>query len=106
AAQALGKTIPEVGTTTFRPNYTPVSFGAVAGLELGEAFEPVRTTAMHEWHVRNGALFEDVGQWKRPWYYPRSGEDLHAAVAREVRAARNGVAILDASTLGKIDMQG
>ena len=106
AAQALGKTIPQVGTTTFRPNYTPVTFGAVVGLELGEAFDPVRTTAMHDWHVKQGALFEDVGQWKRPWYYPRNGEDLHAAVKREVLSARNGVGTLDASTLGKIDIQG
>lgn len=106
AAQALGKTIPQVGTTTFRPNYTPVTFGAVAGLELGDAFDPIRTTAMHEWHVKQGALFEDVGQWKRPWYYPRNGEDLHAAVKREVLAVRNGVGTLDGSTLGKIDIQG
>lgn len=106
AAQALGKTIPEVGTTTFRPNYTPVTFGTVAGLELGDAFDPIRTTAMHDWHVKQGALFEDVGQWKRPWYYPKNGEDLHAAVKREVLAVRNGVGTLDGSTLGKIDIQG
>ncbi|HEX7385161.1 MAG TPA: sarcosine oxidase subunit alpha family protein, partial [Burkholderiaceae bacterium] len=106
AAKALGKPIAQVGTTTFRPNYTPVTFGAVAGLELGEAFDPVRTTAMHDWHVRHGAAFEDVGQWKRPWYYARPGEDLHAAVKREVLAVRNGVGMLDASTLGKIDLQG
>ena len=106
AAQALGKTIPQVGTTTFRPNYTPVTFGAVAGLELGDAFDPIRTTAMHDWHVKQGALFEDVGQWKRPWYYPKNGEDLHAAVKREVLAVRNGVGTLDGSTLGKIDIQG
>lgn len=106
AAQALGKSIPQVGTTTFRPNYTPVTFGAVAGLELGDAFEPVRTTSIHAWHVRHGALFEDVGQWKRPWYYPKPGEDLHAAVKREVLAVRQSVGTLDASTLGKIDIQG
>jgi len=105
-AQARGLPIPAVGTTTFRPNYTPVTFGAVAGLELGEAFDPVRTTPMHDWHVRQGARFEDVGQWKRPWYYPKPGEDLHAAVAREVLAVRHGVGTLDASTLGKIDIQG
>ena len=105
-AQALGKTVPQVGTTTFRPNYTPVTFGAIAGLELGDAFDPIRTTAMHEWHVKQGALFEDVGQWKRPWYYPRNGEDLHAAVHRETLAVRNGVGTLDGSTLGKIDIQG
>jgi len=106
AAQALGKSIPQVGTTTFRPNYTPVTFGAVAGLELGDAFEPVRVTAMHPWHVRQGALFEDVGQWKRAWYFPKPGEDLHAAVKREVLAVRESVGTLDASTLGKIDIQG
>jgi len=105
-AQALGKPIPQVGTTTFRPNYTPVTFGAVAGLELGDAFDPIRTTAMHEWHVQRGALFEDVGQWKRPWYYPKNGEDLHASVRREVLAVRHSVGTLDASTLGKIDIQG
>ncbi|SAL78728.1 sarcosine oxidase subunit alpha [Caballeronia peredens] len=105
-AQALGKTIPETGTTTFRPNYTPVTFGTFAGRELGEFLDPVRKTAIHEWHVENGAMFEDVGNWKRPWYYPKAGEDMHAAVARESLAVRESVGILDASTLGKIDIQG
>ncbi|MGF6788671.1 sarcosine oxidase subunit alpha family protein [Paraburkholderia sp. 35.1] len=105
-AQALGKTIPETGTTTFRPNYTPVTFGTFAGRELGELLDPVRKTAVHEWHVEHGAAFEDVGNWKRPWYYPKTGEDLHAAVAREALAVRTSVGILDASTLGKIDIQG
>ncbi|VXC89345.1 Sarcosine oxidase subunit alpha [Burkholderia sp. 8Y] len=105
-AQALGKTIPETGTTTFRPNYTPVTFGTFAGRELGEFLDPVRKTAIHEWHVQNGAMFEDVGNWKRPWYYPKAGEDMHAAVARESLAVRRSVGILDASTLGKIDIQG
>jgi sarcosine oxidase subunit alpha len=105
-AQALGKTIPETGTTTFRPNYTPVTFGTFAGRELGEFLDPVRKTAVHEWHVENGAAFEDVGNWKRPWYYPKAGEDMHAAVARESLAVRRSVGILDASTLGKIDIQG
>jgi sarcosine oxidase subunit alpha len=80
-AQALGKTIPETGTTTFRPNYTPVTFGTFAGRELGEFLDPVRKTAVHEWHVENGAAFEDVGNWKRPWYFAKPGEDMHAAVA-------------------------
>ncbi len=66
----------------------------------------MRKTALHEWHEQHGALFENVGQWKRPWYFPRPGEDLHAAVARECLATRNGVGIMDASTLGKIDIQG
>src|SRR5579863_5610487 len=105
-AQALGKTIPETGTTTFRPNYTPVSFGAFAGREVGDFLDPIRKTCIHEWHAEHGAMFEDVGNWKRPWYYPKNGEDLHAAVARECLAVRNGVGILDASTLGKIDIQG
>ncbi|MDR5824255.1 sarcosine oxidase subunit alpha family protein [Caballeronia sp. LZ043] len=105
-AQALNKTIPETGTTTFRPNYTPVTFGTFAGRELGEFLDPVRKTAIHEWHVENGAMFEDVGNWKRPWYYPKAGEDMHAAVARESLATRESVGILDASTLGKIDIQG
>jgi sarcosine oxidase subunit alpha len=105
-AQALNKTIPETGTTTFRPNYTPVTFGTFAGRELGEFLDPVRKTAVHEWHVEKGAAFEDVGNWKRPWYYPKNGEDLHAAIARESLAVRTSVGILDASTLGKIDIQG
>jgi sarcosine oxidase subunit alpha len=105
-ARALGQDIAATGTTTFRPNYTPVTIGAIAGPELGELFEPVRTTPLHEWHVAQGALFENVGQWKRPWYFPRAGEDLHAAVNRECLAARNAVAIMDASTLGKIDIKG
>lgn len=105
-AEALGSDIPSTGTTTFRPNYTPVSFGAIAGRDLGERFEPIRETALHQWHVQHGAVFENVGQWKRPWYYPRAGETMHEAVNRECLAARNGVAIMDASTLGKIDIQG
>jgi len=106
-AKTLGKSPGEVGTTTFRPNYTPVTFGAVAGRTLGEQlFDPIRKTAIHAWHVRRGASFENVGQWKRPWFYPREGEDMHAAVNRECLAARNGVGVLDASTLGKIDIRG
>lgn len=106
AARSLGISIPQMGTTMFRPNYTPVTFGAVAGRHCGALFEPKRYTAMHRWHLEQGAEFEDVGQWKRPWYFPKKGEDLHAAVARECLAVRNSVGILDASTLGKIDIQG
>ncbi|CAD5110062.1 sarcosine oxidase subunit alpha [Zestomonas carbonaria] len=106
AACSLGISIPQMGTTMFRPNYTPVTFGAVAGRHCGPLFEPKRYTAMHRWHLESGAEFEDVGQWKRPWYFPKAGEDLHAAVARECLAVRNAVGILDASTLGKIDIQG
>jgi sarcosine oxidase subunit alpha len=106
AARCLGVSIPQMGTTMFRPNYTPVSFGAIAGRNAGALFEPKRYTALQAWHVRQGAQFEDVGQWKRPWYFPKAGEDLHAAVARECRAVRESVGLLDASTLGKIDIQG
>ena len=106
AAEALGKSIPEVGTTTYRPAYTPVTFGTLAGAHVGETFEPRRYTAMHASHTTRGAEFENVGQWLRPWYFPKSGEDLHAAVNRECLAARHGVAIMDASTLGKIDIRG
>ncbi len=105
-AQALGDDIASTGTTTFRPNYTPVTLGAIAGADLGELFDPVRKTALHAWHEEHGALFENVGQWKRPWYFPKPGEDLRAAVARECLATRNSVGIMDASTLGKIDIQG
>ncbi|MFF4515079.1 sarcosine oxidase subunit alpha family protein [Streptomyces mirabilis] len=105
-AELLGVDISALGTTTFRPPYTPVSFAALAGRDRGALSDPVRTTAIHEWHVAHGALFENVGQWKRPWYYPHDGEDMAAAVLRECAAARDGVAFMDASTLGKIDVQG
>lgn len=105
-AECLGKSIPEVGTTTFRPAYTPVTFGTCAGEGVGDLFDPVRKTAIHEWHDGTGAPFEVVGQWLRPWYFPQGTEDLHAAVARECLATRNSVGIMDASTLGKIDVQG
>ncbi len=101
-----GVDIPAVGTTTFRPPYTPVTFGAFAGRDIGDLYDPVRMTPMHPWHVRAGARFEDVGQWKRPWYFPRPGETMREAVDRECLATRNAVGILDASTLGKIDLQG
>ena len=106
AAAAQKKSIPEVGTTMFRPNYTPISFGAMAGRDCGTLFDPERYTAMQPWHVENGAMFEDVGQWKRPWYFPKSGETMAQAVNRECVATRGSVGILDASTLGKIDIQG
>ncbi|MGJ5832554.1 sarcosine oxidase subunit delta family protein [Streptomyces ossamyceticus] len=105
-AELLGVDVSALGTTTFRPPYTPVSFAALAGRDRGALHDPVRTTALHEWHVAHGALFENVGQWKRPWFYPHDGEDMETAVLRECRAAREGVAFMDASTLGKIDVQG
>lgn len=105
-ARRLGQTIPETGTTVFRPNYTPVPFGAIAGPHRRELFDPKRYTALHSWHEQRGATFEDVGLWKRPWYYPIGNESMHDAVSRECLAVRNKVGILDASTLGKIDIQG
>uniref|UniRef100_UPI001F0561E2 glycine cleavage T C-terminal barrel domain-containing protein n=1 Tax=Nonomuraea lactucae TaxID=2249762 RepID=UPI001F0561E2 len=105
-AEALGVPVAELGVTTFRAPYLPVSFAALAGRDRGALHDPVRVTALHEWHVANGALFENVGQWKRPWYFPRPGEDIETAVLRECRAAREGVAAMDASTLGKIDVIG
>ncbi len=105
-AERLRRPLPEVGVTTFRPPYVPVSFGAFAGRDVDELLDPIRKTAMHGWHEKNGAVFEDVGQWRRPWYYPRGGETMHEAVNREVEACRASIGILDASTLGKIDIQG
>ena len=98
--------ISELGTTTFRLPYTPVTFGALAGRHVKEFFDLERTTPMHEWHIENGALFEDVGQWKRAWYYPKEKESFSIALNREVKATRDSLGILDASTLGKIDIQG
>lgn len=105
-ADALGQGIAETGTTIFRPSYTPTTFGAIAGRDINELFDPERYTAMHRWHVENGAEFENVGQWKRPWYFPQSNETMQQAVDREGLAIRNSVGILDATTLGKIDIQG
>jgi len=105
-ADQLGNEIPNVGTTTFRLPYTPSSLGAIAGRDIKDLFDPVRLTRMNEWHEANGATFEHVGQWMRAWYYPRAGEDMKAAVNREVKAARTTAGILDASTLGKIDIRG
>ena len=106
AAGLLGKAIPEVGLTTFRMPYTPVTFGSFAGHARGDLFDPVRRTPTHAWAEANGAVFEDVGQWKRAWYFPKSDEDMDQAVIRETRAVRETVGIFDASTLGKIEVVG
>ncbi len=105
-AETLAKPIPEVGTTTFRPPFTPISFGAWMGRDVGDLLDPLRKTPMDPWQEANGAAFEDVGQWRRAWYYPQEGEDMAAAVRRECKAVREAVGMLDASTLGKIDIQG
>lgn len=106
AARMLDKPVPEVGMTTFRPPYTPVTFGALVGHGRGALFEPTRRTPIHAWAEAHGAVFEDVGQWKRAWYFPKDGEDMHAAVARECRTVRQAAGIFDASTLGKIEVVG
>nr|BAD97818.1 subunit alpha of sarocosine oxidase [Corynebacterium sp. U-96] len=106
-AAVLGIENPaQIGTTTFRAPYTPVSFAALAGRTRGELLDPARLTAMHPWHLAHGAKFEDVGQWKRPWYYPQDGESMDEAVYRECKAVRDSVGMLDASTLGKIEIRG
>lgn len=106
AAEALGKEIPEVGLTTFRAPYTPVTFGAIVNHARGPLFDPTRRTAIHAWAEAHGAVFEDVGQWKRAWYFPRAGEDMHAAVNRECVTVRSAAGLFDASTLGKIEVVG
>jgi sarcosine oxidase subunit alpha len=105
-AAASGRAIPEVGLTSFRQPYTPVTFGAFAGTSRGELFDPVRTTPIHGWAVAQGAIFEDVGQWKRAHHFPRPGEDMHAALRRECAAVRARAGMFDASTLGKIEVVG
>ena len=105
-AQDLDVPIAQVGLTTFRMPYTPVTFGSFAGLSRGDLFDPVRKTPTHAWAQAKGAVFENVGLWKRARYFPRAGEDMHAAVARECRAVRTACGIFDASTLGKIAVVG
>ena len=92
--------------TTFRSPFLPVSFGALAGREKGNLYDPVRITSLNSCHQDLNAEFEDVGQWKRPWYYPRQGETFSETVYRECMAVRNSVGLLDASTLGKIEIVG
>ena len=105
-ADTAGVKMGELGTTTFRPPYTPLTFGTIVGRNVGEFFDIFRKTPLHEWHEKNNAQFENVGQWKRAWYYPINNETMDEAVQRESKAARESAGILDASTLGKIDIQG
>ena len=105
-AAAMGADIPHVGTTTFRPPYTPVSLASIAGEARGDVFQPLRRTPMHDWHDSNGAHWEPVGQWRRPYAYVRSGESVADAVNREVLNTRQNLGLLDASTLGKIIVKG
>ncbi len=105
-AHGSARAVPEVGLTTFRMPYTPVSFGVLAGYDRGQQFDPVRRTPMHDWASARGAVFEDVGMWKRARYFPQGAEDMHAAVARECRSVRGACGLFDASTLGKIEVVG
>ncbi len=105
-SETAGVKMGTLGTTTFRPPFTPLTFGTIVGRNVGKFFDIIRKTPMHDWHVKNRAEFENVGQWKRAWYYPKNNEDMYKAVQRESKSARDSAGILDASTLGKIDIKG
>ncbi len=105
-SDVLQQSIPDVGHTTFRMPYTPVTFGAFAGNARGMLFEPARQTPMHGWAAERNAVFENVGTWQRAHYFPHAAEDMHSAVARECRTVRTAVGIFDATTLGKIEVIG
>jgi len=105
-SQEESRPIAAVGLTTFRMPYTPTSFGSFAGISRGDLFDPKRTTPTHAWAEAKGAVFENVGLWKRARYFPEAGETMHAAVARECLAVRSACGIFDASTLGKIEVVG
>ncbi len=105
-AEQLGVALPSVGTTTFRPPYTPVTLGAVPGAECGAHVEPTRVSSMHTWHAEHGARFVNAGLWKRPHSYPRAGESEDDAANREALNVRANVGVVDVSTLGKIELQG
>ncbi len=105
-SDALNAPIPQVGTTTFRPPYVPYALGAIAGSAARETFMPLRRTAMDSWHEAQGAEFEPVGHWRRPYSYPGLGETVKDAVNREILNVRRNVGVLDASTLGKIIVKG
>ena len=105
-AEALGKEIPEVGTTTFRPPYTPVSIGALRGRSVDEHFRPLRRTPMHNWNIDHGATMQMAGLWHRPWYFARAGEGITEAYIRETETTRKSVGLCDVTSLGKIAVQG
>lgn len=105
-AEALGCEIPAVGTTTFRPPYTPISIGALSGQSVGAHFRPLRRTPMHNWNLVNGATMTEAGLWQRPWYFARGVETISSAYIREATTARKSVALCDVTSLGKIAIQG
>ena len=105
-ASLRGIDMVAAGTTTYRPPYTPVSVGALAGRVTGTHFRATRLTPMHDWHLANGAVMIQAGPWLRPWYYRWAGADVGAAYIDEMRLVRGGVGISDVSSLGKIDVRG
>jgi heterotetrameric sarcosine oxidase alpha subunit len=105
-AEALGKNIPQVGTTRFRPPYTSISLGALAGRNQGEHFRPTRRTPMHDWNLNQGCTMTDVGLWRRPWYMSRNSETIKEAYVREAETVRRLVGLCDVTSLGKIAIQG
>ncbi len=105
-AERLATSIPQVGTTTFRPPYTPVTLGAFPGHAHGAHVEPVRRSPLHDWHAAHGARMANTGLWQRPHSYPRAGESEDDAAAREARNVRAAVGVVDVSTLGKIELAG
>ncbi|MFQ3302542.1 MAG: sarcosine oxidase subunit alpha, partial [Planktomarina sp.] len=105
-SKALNVDISDVGTTTFRPPYTPISMASLAGEARGELFQPIRKTPMHDWHDSHGADWEPVAGWRRTYAYLQPGESVHQAVQREVINTREKLGLLDASTLGKIVVKG
>jgi sarcosine oxidase subunit alpha len=105
-ASLRGVELPASATTTFRPPYSPVAIGALAGRTVGHHFRPIRRSPLHEWHLANGAAMIEAGPWMRPWYYRWAGDTAEKAYIQETRLVRNTVGISDVSTLGKIDIQG
>ena len=105
-ATLIDTQIPSVGTTTFRPPYAPVTLGALAGPETGPHFDPVRESAIHDWHVKAGARLINAALWRRPMLYPRAGESDLDATNREALTVRQSAGVVDVSTLGRIDIQG
>jgi sarcosine oxidase subunit alpha len=103
---ALGWEPGAQGPTNARPPFTPVPYAALAGPYAGRMLDPERLTPIHGWHTVRGAAFENVGQWKRPWFFPHDDDDMHEAVLRECAAVRTAVGVMDASTLGKIEVVG
>ncbi|MEP0942791.1 MAG: sarcosine oxidase subunit alpha family protein [Rhizobiaceae bacterium] len=105
-AELRGTEIPKVGTTTFRPPFTPITIGSLVGHERARHFRPVRLSSIHHWHVENGAMMTEAGAWMRPWFYPQNREGLTEAYIREAAHVRQHVGMVDVSTLGKIAVQG